>query len=146
MKNVFVILFVIILGIVLNSCEKQRLPKGEYETVFTVQCGDLTLTPCYGPFEITETTGDYLIITGHNDTLYRDGNTVTGILHLQGANHCTGNNCFFDIYSITGTISKEKGVFYIRGGLTTKYIEPNPATQTMDTSDAFGTFEIKSIF
>jgi hypothetical protein len=149
MKKLTIILVIPILGFVLNSCGKdrfQRLPKGDYESIFTVQCGNLTLTPCYGIFEVKESTDDYLIVTGHNDTLYRTGNTVTGILHLQGANRCTGNNRFFDVYSITGTISKENGFFYIKGGLSTKLIEPNPAAQTIDTLDAFGTFELKSNF
>jgi hypothetical protein len=152
MKNVFVILFLILLGIVLNSCEKQRLPKGEYETNFTVQCGDLTLNPCYHAVEILESNKSYLIIDNaedmfaDNDTLFRNGNVVTGTLHWGGNNYCTGNNQFFDDYSVTGTISKEKGVFYIRGGLTTNLIVPNSITQTIDTLDAFGSFEIKSNF
>jgi hypothetical protein len=145
-KTVSIVLLTLSLTFFL-SCEKQRLPEGKYEAIFNVQCGNLILEPCYGPFEVSESNDDYLIFSG-GDTLYRNVNEVTGTLHLHGANMCTGHNTWYADYSVSGTIQKEKGNFYIRGGLTTMVTQPRSGTDTMwiDTLDAFGTWELKSIF
>jgi hypothetical protein len=156
MKNLSIILFAVILAIVLNSCKKerfQRLPEGEYDAVFTVQSGNYFFNPCYGTIEILESNDSYIIVKNayllrDNDTLYRSDNTITGTLHWHGANSCTGHNTFYDDYSVTGSISKENGVFQIIGGLTTTITEPHNNSDSIweETSDAFGTFVLKSIF
>ena len=142
----------LLLCTIFYSCEKQRLPEGKYNILINLQGGQYTsISPCFNPREILESNKSYLIIeNGHygrnDDTLYRDRNNVTGRLNWHEANYCTGNAWYWDDFFISGTISKEKGVFYIKGSVTTKFSIPNSTTQTRDTFDATGTFEFKSIF
>mgnify|MGYP006943674266 CR=1 FL=1 len=156
MKKTLILFVILILGFVLNSCREdrfQRLPEGEYDAIFTVQSGNYSYNPYYGTFKILESNDSYIIVQNvytlrNNDTLYRSGNNITGTLHWHGSNYTTGHTTSFDDYSITGTISKDKGGFYLKGGLTTTITEPRSGYDTLwiDTLDAYGFFEFKSIF
>lgn len=155
MKNVIIILTVLVFWLIFFSCEKQRLPEGQYEVFVTIQADNTTFNPCYSSLNILESNKNYLIIENNwdgysydwgNDTVYRNGNDFTGILQWRGGNNCIGHVGGFDNFNISGTISKEKGVYYLKGTLTTLYIMLNPYTETIDTFDAIGTFEFKSIF
>jgi len=85
MKNVIIILTVFILGIIFNSCKKQKMPEGVYGFTFENTEGIL-MEPITLYYEVAESTRDYIILNNsYQDTLYKDGKNISGTITHHGS-------------------------------------------------------------
>ena len=150
MKTFIIVFFFFLYVLIFLGCQRPRVPEGEYSFEWVIVTEDnITYNSCPPDnvyLSVLESNRTYIFLS-NSDTLYRDGIHVLGTFKERGGLSCHGNNRFYGDMHLTGTISKEKGVFYICGELTTIVYGPKEINNEIvwDTVSAVGTFEFKSV-